>query len=141
MTTLQTLQRDKLTLFTLVIYLRIRIHHEDEEHSLEKPYTTCNAGKLVCYEPFDPLHRKNIEEGRKEKVVYLGLSAEAPHPAQVGRGDGETEVDARPTLHPPAHHHPLLLLRHHLALPRCYLQPLQVLRGDRQDGGSRLHTL
>ena len=45
MTTLQTLQRDKLTLFTLVIYLRIRIHHEDEEQSLEKPYTTRNAGK------------------------------------------------------------------------------------------------
>ena len=69
MTTLQTLQRDKLTLFTLVIYLRIRIHHEDEEHSLKKPYTSRNAGKLVCYEPFRPiaLHQKNIEEGRKER--------------------------------------------------------------------------
>ena len=75
MTTLQTLQRDKLTLFTLVIYLRIHIHHEDEEHSLEKPYTTGNAGKLVCYEPFRPLaskeHRRG-EEGKMKKLFTLG---------------------------------------------------------------------
>ena len=44
MTTLQTLERDNKTLIALVIYLRIRIHHEDEEQSLEKPYTTRNAG-------------------------------------------------------------------------------------------------
>ena len=75
MTTLQTLQRDKLTLFTLVIYLRIRIHHEDEEQSLEKPYTTRNAGKLVCYEPFRPIaskeHRRG-EEGKMKKLFTLG---------------------------------------------------------------------
>ena len=52
MTTLQTLERDSKTLIAFVIYLRIRIHHEDEEQSLEKPYTTRNAGKRVCYEPF-----------------------------------------------------------------------------------------
>ena len=69
MTTLQTLQRDKLTLFTLVIYLRIRIHHEDEEHSLEKPYTTRNAMQvnLFAMNLLDPLHQKNREEGRKER--------------------------------------------------------------------------
>ena len=75
MTKLQTLQRDKLTLFTLVIYLRIRIHHEDEEQSLEKPYTTCNADKSVCYEPFRPIaskeHRRG-EEGKMKKLFTLG---------------------------------------------------------------------
>ena len=72
MTTLQTLQRDKLTLFTLVIYLRIRIHHEDEEHSLEKPYTTRNAGKLVCYEPFRPIASKEHRRGKMKKLFTLG---------------------------------------------------------------------
>ena len=72
MTTLQTLQRDKLTLFTLVIYLRIRIHHEDEEQSLEKPYTTRNVGKLVCYEPFRPIASKEHRRGGRKKLFTLG---------------------------------------------------------------------
>ena len=75
MTTLQTLQRGNLSLFALVIYLHIHIHHEHEEHSLEKPYTTRNAGKLVCYEPFRPIgskeHRRG-EEGKMKKLFTLG---------------------------------------------------------------------
>ena len=67
MTTLQRLQRDNLTLLALVIYLRIRIHHEDEEQSLEKPYTTRNAGKLVCYGPFRP-----TLQGKMIKLFTLG---------------------------------------------------------------------
>ena len=75
MTTLQTLERDNKTLIALVIYLRIRIHHEDEEQSLEKPFTTRNAGKRVCYEPFRPIaskeHRRG-EEGKMKKLFTLG---------------------------------------------------------------------